>query len=141
MIVYFLKQAEAVSVGAISVPSRLSAMTFRIDVGVHLAEFKLFELVIPIRHVLVLFSVIVEFLKQAISVCAMTFSINIVHITCHLAEFKLFRLAVLIRHVLAQSGVRKFEASAPWARKGGPPPELGIVVRSTARKRLKTSVL
>jgi len=61
-------------------------------------------------------------------VCAITFRINVVHVTWHLAEFKLFSLAILIRHVLAQPRVRKFEASAPWARLGGPPPELGIAV-------------
>jgi len=36
-------------------------------------------------------------------------------------------------------GYEDFGASAPWARLGGPPPELVIVVGSTARKWLKTS--
>jgi len=82
--------------------------------------------------------------KEAISVCAMTFRINIVHITYHLAEFMLVRFPIFIRHVLAKSGVRKFEASAPWASLWGPPPEHRIAekvwkpLNQTARITRKT---
>jgi len=36
---------------------------------------------------------------------------------------------------LAQPGVCKFEASAPWTRLGGPTPELGFALETTARKK------
>jgi len=44
--------------------------------------------------------VIVEFLKQVLSVCAMTFRMNVVHITCHLEEFKLKLAASNLIHSL-----------------------------------------
>jgi len=53
------------------------------------------------------------FETEVISVCAMTFRFCASNFA--FSRIQVVWVRILIRHVLAQPGVRKFEASAPWA--------------------------